>query len=427
MDLITNYKYKKWYQDMKSNITIIGTGICRDDISPKSMRAIEDADMLIGGRRQLGFFSEHPAKKIELTKNATEIIKKLKRQLRGERVAVLASGDPNFFGIAALFYTMFKKHTITVIPNTTAFQQAFARIKESWHDATFISVHGREMYLLDDIIHGKGKFIIYCDDKNSPAKVSQYLITKDGSLGLCNCWIFDSLGSVHEKILKGPLKRFQKLSSTAQVMMVIQKKQQTEVHPVGIPDHEFYHQRGMITKRDIRVMALARLCLKRDLVLWDIGAGSGSLAVEAANLYRSVQVYAIEEQQARFKELQKNVQKFKVPTVKTIKGTAPEALQGLPRPDRIFIGGSGGRLNEILHTVKKQMDDDGHIVINCVTLETMTILQKVFKRWHWPYDITSVQLSHLASGAKPEMYRAENPVFIVHATKGKKVKRRKGE
>jgi len=401
------------------SITIIGTGLTRDDISPRALKAIEDANVLIGGRRQLSFFPQHNAGKIETRKDAVALVKGLKQRLKGKRVVVLASGDPNFFGIASLFYKNFDKNKITVIPSTTAFQWAFARIKEPWDNAVFISVHGRDMSALDKIIQSEGTFVVYCDNKNSPVKAACYLTSKDKELGECRTWLFDSLGSDDEKVLYGRLKRFQKFSSSALCMMIIKKEKAAEKPALGIPDKEFYPQGGMITKKDVRILSLSRLNLRDNQVLWDIGAGSGSISIEAASIYPSLSIYAVEERKERFKGLRKNIQKFKLPNIYPIHGRAPDVLKSLPLPDSVFIGGSCGRLEQILRLVKRRIQDGGHVVVNCVKMETLALVQKLFKSWQWQYDITAVQISHLSADTSPEIFRAENPVLIVQGMKGK--------
>ena len=326
---------------------------------------------------------------------------------------VLASGDPNFYGIAELFYTHFSPEQIRVIPNITAFQAAFARIKESWHAATFITVHGRSLSACDPVIRMPGTFAVYCDGVNTPAAVAAYLLEKDGALGKSAAWVFDSLGSDAEKISAGTLKKMLKAETSSLAMMIIKKAPDRPRHSLGIPDHLFVHDRGMITRRDVRLMAIARLELEEGDVLWDIGAGSGSVAIEAANAYPDMQAYAIEKDPRRFSQLKANIRRFRTPNVLPLQGPAAEVCAGLPRPDRVFIGGSGGELAAILTTIKKVLHDDAVLVVNCVTMDTLDTVLGCLKKWRWRYEVTSVQNSRLVSDMKPVIFRSENPVFIV--------------
>jgi len=334
----------------------------------------------------------------------------------GRRVAVLASGDPNFFGIASVLYNLFDRQALTILPQATAFQWAFAAIKEPWDEASFISVHGRALRQLDGVLLRSGTSVIYCDGKNSPATVAAHLIARDRLLGACRAWVFDSLGSGHEKIISGRLRDFCRLSTTALSMMIIKNSAARVRLPLGIPDKEFIHQRGMITKRDVRIMALARLNLRPGHILWDIGAGSGAVSIEAANLDPTLQVYAVEQDSRRCAALKRNVQEFRLPNIAAINGLAPAALRGLPAPDRVFVGGSGGRLPAILRAVKPRMPSTGRVVITCVTLETLATAAGLFQKWQCHFEVTSVQISHAASDSHPLMFRPENPIFIAQAT-----------
>jgi precorrin-6B C5,15-methyltransferase / cobalt-precorrin-6B C5,C15-methyltransferase len=406
----------------KSHITIIGIGLGLQDMSNRMLRIVASAQVLVGGRRQLALFPGHSGEKILIGRDATSHVKKLKAMLRGKSVAVLASGDPNFYGIAALFYENFTKKNISVIPNCTAFQTAFARIREAWNDALFISVHGKTIKALDGIVRTSGTFVVYCDGINTPAAVSAYLIEHDRMLELCKVWVFDSLGTPMEKIFSGSLKQAQRLKNTNLSMMIIRNEQPYIIPSLGIADIAFEHQHGMITKRDVRLAALARLEFTGGLVLWDIGAGSGSVSIEAANLYPAIAVYAVEKDPGRFNDLQKNIKKFRVPNVMAIHGCAPAVFAELPLPDRIFIGGSGGELAAILKQAKLRLKPNGCIVVNCVILESLDTVIACFKKWKWRYDVTSMQLAHLSSGNKPEMFRAENPVFIIQGQPERKVR-----
>ena len=406
----------------KSHIAIIGIGLGLQDMPDQALRKVAAAQVLVGGRRQLALFPEHAGEKIKIGKDAATLVKTLKKKLSGKSVAVLASGDPNFYGIAAQFYDNFPEEEISVFPNCTAFQAAFARMKEPWDNAVFVSVHGRSLSPLYGIVRKPGTFVVYCDGLNTPAAVSAYLIENDRLLDSCKVWVFDSLGASGEKIFSGSLKQAQRLKNTALSMMIIKNDVPCIIPSVGIADSAFVHQGGMITRRDVRLAALARLELTAGLVLWDIGAGSGSVAIEAANLYPGIAAFALEKDPRRFRELKKNIKKFRLPNVAAVHGSAPEAFVKLRAPDRIFIGGSGGELAAILKEAKLRLKPGGCIVVNCVVMASLEAVIACFKKWKWRYEVTSMQLAHLSSDKRPEMFRAENPVFIIHGRPERKAR-----
>ena len=406
---------------MKKMINIVGIGLSPEDLSLKIVKVIEQADILAGGRRHLAYFPGHRAKKIVIKKNIQDAIDRLKKDTRAKRVVVLASGDPNFFGIASRIVQAFGKERVSIEPNITAFQAAFARIKEPWDDAAFVSLHGRDLSCLDKALEQNGSVVIYCDNNNAPDKVSRYLIDIDGNFKKCRAWVFENLGQHDERITAGTLKTFQTFPSSPLAMMIVKTKSSDNAQKskkyFGILDEDFYHQKGMITRRDVRILVLSRLACENNMVMWDIGAGSGSVSIEAAVLYPSLQVYAVEKRPDRFKLLVKNIKKFKTHHVHPLFGSAPEVLKKLPRPRSVFIGGSGGKLESILQEVKRNIPDDCTVVINCVMLETLARATEVLKRWKWRYTVTAVQLAGFSSNDNPEIMRAENQVFILHGKK----------
>jgi len=406
---------------MKEKISVVGVGLSPEDLSVRAQKIITAADVLAGGRRLLGYFPGHPAQKIVLDRNVEATLRKLKTGSRGKKIVVLASGDPNFFGVSPLVIAVFGKERVCVVPNITAFQGAFARAGERWEDASFISLHGRDIAGMRKIFHAEGPAVIYCDDNNTPAAVARWLIKAEPCAAQWKTRVFENLGQRDERIIAGALKIFQHCRFAALTMMIISAQQARDSAPseggLGIGDEQFHHDRGMITKKDVRLLSLARLGCGNNRVLWDIGAGSGSVSIEAARLYPGMQVFAVEQDARRFTQLEKNIKKFRTVKVTAMRGSAPGALKNLPRPHSVFIGGSGGRLAAILQQVKKSILPQGSVVLNGVTMDTVKGATDVFKKWKWRYSVTAVQLGQLESNRQPEIFRAENQVFILHGTK----------
>lgn len=407
---------------MKEKISVVGIGLSPEDLSIRAQKIILAADVLAGGRRLLGYFPGHAAQKIVLDRNVEATLQKLKTGSRGKKVVVLASGDPNFYGVSPLVIAVFGKERVCVVPNITAFQGAFARAGERWDNAAFISLHGRDISGLQKIFRADGPAVIYCDDKNTPAAVARWLITAEPRAAQWKTRVFENLGQPDERITAGALKIFQRRRVAALAMMTITAETlhdtKAPVSGLGIGDEHFHHDRGMITKKDVRLLSLARLGCGNNRVLWDIGAGSGSLAIEAARLYPGLRVYALEQDSGRFAQLEKNIKKFNALNVTALRGSAPEVLKKLPRPHSVFIGGSGGSLFDILQQVKKSILSPASLVINGVTLDTIKGAIALLKAWKWRTTITAVRLEYLDADKKPEIFRAENTVFIIHGTNG---------
>jgi precorrin-6Y C5,15-methyltransferase (decarboxylating) len=405
---------------MKSMINVVGMGLSPEDLTPRAVKIIIKADILAGGKRHLAFFPGHTAQRVVLDRNVEATLTVLKKSCQGKRVVVLASGDPNFFGVAPLVCKVFGKKNVSVLPNITAFQAACARVRENWEDAVFISLHGRPFAQLDSTPADGRTVVLYCDGNNTPARVARYLVRHDKGFKNCQTWVFENLGQQYERIAHGNLEKFKNYSAATLTMMIIKTKKGIASHydetRIGIPDAEFCHDSGMITKRDARILTISRLGCGNNQVLWDIGAGSGSISIEAARLYPGIEVYAVEKNRERFTQLEKNIKKFHTAGVKAILGNAPAALKKLPCPHSVFVGGSGGNLSAILQEVKKRMSKNGNLVVNCITITTLSQVLQLFKKWHWNYTAASVQIAHLKAEDQPEIFRAENPLFIVHGT-----------
>ena len=357
-------------------------------------------------------FEGHKGKKIVISGNAAAGVRQICRQARTGSVAVLSSGDPNFYGIASLLYEKYPKKYIEIIPNITAYQAAFARIREPWEAAHFTSIHGRDISCLHETVCKPGLHVIYCDGFNTPAAAAAYIIGRDAALSTCSAWVFDSLGTAREKTFAGRLKKMLRVKTSPLAMMIFKNDIRRPAPGPGIPDSSFAHERSMITRRDIRLLAVSRLELSGSMVLWDIGAGSGSVAIEASCACPGIRAFAIEKNSRRLMQLKKNIRKFQAANVSWIGGSAPDAFLGLPRPDRVFIGGTGGALEAILNNIKKLLPGDAVIVINCVTMATLEAAMKWFRKARWPYEITSVTTATLSSGSNPEIFRSDNPIFI---------------
>lgn len=400
----------------KGKIYIVGTGTGPQDLSARALQIVNRADVLIGAPRLLAMFQTNASEIIEIKSNMDRLINKIKNTHDNKILVVLTSGDPNFFGIAASFYRAFPKNRLEVIPCITVFQAAFAKIKEPWDGASFVSVHARPLSCLDRVIHKRGTYVVYCDLRNTPSVVAQYILNRAPFLEKEKIWIFENIGTENEKITSGTLGKLPRKETSGLAMMIIKNTQSRNRLPLGISETFFVHKRNMITKRDVRLMSIARLNLHGKEVLWDIGAGSGSVSIEAASIYDELDIYAVEKDEKRYKDIIKNIQKNMLYSITPLLGEAPAVLRKLPSPDAVFIGGSGGRLQEIMAVVKRRLCCGGSLVINCATIETLGIVVRFLKRWGWQYEVTSVQLAYMQSHRRPLIFRAENNLFIVHST-----------
>ncbi len=396
---------------MLDPIHIIGVGLAGpESLSPGMLRSVERADMLIGGSKILDGFREMPGKKIPLEGHLKALPRWIDRARKeGKKVVVLTSGDPNFFGIARLLREHFAAGELKIHPNVSSIQLAFARIGLAWEDAFFLSLHGREAGPVVDAVRRHGKVGILTDPKNRPGRVARLLL-KSG-LPDCRTFVCCRLGGHDEKIVGGRLselagRRFPDLN----VMVILNESPEG---PLGLPDMLLEHEGGMITRGEVRAVTLAKLRMAPGGVLWDVGASSGSVAIEAVRLVEGSTAYAVERSPKRLALMKKNIASFVPGRVIPVAGEAPEALRDLPDPDRVFVGGGGKRLPAILRTAVKRLREGGRMVVNTVTLESLGEARAVLAAKGFMPEVISLQVSRGKELAGRTMLKAENTVFVV--------------
>jgi precorrin-6Y C5,15-methyltransferase (decarboxylating) len=189
---------------------------------------------------------------------------------------------------------------------------------------------------------------------------------------------------------------------------------------LGIPEDALLHRpgpRGLITRREVRLLALCYLELRRDDVVWDIGAGSGSVGIEAARLSDGLRVFAVERDTDSFRQLEANVAHHVAGRVQAIRADAPDGLAELPEPDAVFVGGSGGRLREIIATAVHRLKPGGRIALNCITLENLARAWDGLCEQGLHPEATSVQLAHSRPLGRLHSLEPDNLIFILRAGK----------
>jgi len=433
-------------------IYIIGIGVeGKSSLSQRALGLIEGAGVLIGGRRHLACFPEFQGKKIAIGSDLSEIVKviTLNSELRTPNlIVILATGDPNFFGIADFIIKKIGRELVEIIPNVSTMQEAFARVKESWNDARFLSVHGRgkvrsqesgvrsQKDIIDEIVY-YDKVGIFTDPDNTPAKIAKALLNKD--IDNYKAYVCEDLGTEQERVTAGSLKQIIKKRFSPLNVMVLIRSQESGVrgqrekafhasriththHGIfGIPDSSFSHSNGMITKEEIRVIAISKLKLKNNSIVWDIGAGCGSISIEAALLARKGKIFAIEKEKSRVIHIEKNKKRFAISNLEIIHRNAPDCLKELPLPDAVFIGGGGEDIGKILAVCSKKLTVRGRIVVNAITLDTLKTATDFFKKANWDTETVSVNIAKtklvpasLKQGdiAKLQLFNAYNPIFI---------------
>ncbi len=364
----TSSTEKRW-------LTIVGIGEDGlDGLAPQALRAIATAEHVFGGGRHLKLAADRIAGAAHPWPSPFDRAMATVCALRGQEVCVLASGDPFCHGVGATLARHLPASEMTVLPAPSAFSLAAARLGWALQDIDTISLHGRPVDYLRPLLQPGRRVLALTSDETGPEEIAK-LLRADGFCG-SRITVLEALG--------GPAERITTLSAGAALPKTIDPLNLVAIEPVadanarllpraaGLDDALFVHD-GQITKREIRALTLSALAPLRGQLLWDVGAGSGSVAIEWMLADPAMRAIAIETDPARAETIRHNALRIGVPALAVVEGAAPDALAGLEPPDAIFVGGGGTRPG-VMESTMKALKPGGRLVANAVTLEMETRL-----------------------------------------------------
>ena len=406
---------------------LVVVGIGQDGpagLSAEARAHVAAARVLAGGRRHLDFFPDWPGERIVIDADLDAVVGRLREAHSREKTVVLASGDPLLYGIGRRLLRAFSKEELLFLPHISSVQLAFARVKETWHDARVVSLHGRPLEALRPAVAARAdKIAVLTDGDNHPAAIAAFLRAQ-GAAEDYVLWVCENLGGAEECISRHrPADMGDESFSPLNVVILLREQELAPIENLpllGIPEAALAHRagpRGLITRREVRLIALCHLELRPGDVLWDVGAGSGSVALEAARLSPTLQVFAVERDADAFRQLEANTARLGMGRVQAVHAEAPEGLADLSDPDAVFIGGSGGRLPDILATAVRRMKPGGRIVLNCITLENLSHGWEWLREHGMAPEATSVQLSHSRPLGTLHCLEPDSQIFILRARK----------
>lgn len=350
-------------------------------------------------------------------------LKSIKNALLEGNVCVFASGDPLFFGIGKLLLKNFPKDSIEILPSLSALQRACALFKLPWDDAKIISLHGREVFHVPGILLRYHKTIIFTDSHNSPDKLAQKIIQYLALIGdvklldEIQVHVAEDLGLETQRLVSDKISTIaqQKFSSLNIVCIELPVKSGLPSYTLGLHESDIHHSRGLITKNEVRAATLHQLQLPESGIFWDIGAGSGSISIEAARSNPALTIYAIEHKEEEIQNIKNNIIKFGCYNIIPVFGAAPKSLEQLPTPDRVFVGGSGGSLQSIISHVEKLWSGGSErIVINGVIEKTITEAPRFLTDHGFQINKSIVSIVRQDHNGKSVKF---NPITIITGTK----------
>jgi precorrin-6B C5,15-methyltransferase / cobalt-precorrin-6B C5,C15-methyltransferase len=381
------------------------------------------ADVLVGGERHHRLVAEHLAERIVFRADAEALAGQVAELTQsGRRVVVLASGDPLFFGIAPALVRRLGRDQVEVLPNLGSVQLAFARLGEAWHDAAVLSAHGRPLAPVVQQALSQPKLAILLDNVHNARAVAEALLAA-GMEADARAWLMQRLGGPAEQIQHGSLAAVPTWSADPLSLLVILRDPSRVRGPVprlGLPDDSYAHLNGQITKAEVRAVSLARLAPRRGDTVWDVGAGSGAVSIEAAWLCDPGAVYAVERRAEQRACAATNIDRFAAHNVYLVEGEAPQVLRDLPDPDAVFVGGSGGQLGSILDCAAHRLRGGGRLVGNFATLEALHEATRCLDGLGLAWELTQLSVARAAPVGRAGRTRlaALNPVFVVSARVG---------
>lgn len=403
-------------------VVLVGIGMNGErHLTPEARRALDRAQVLFGAPRMLESFAGNYKKYPFYTRvRILPILSELQETSREETVCagILFSGDTGFYSGCRNLVPALKKldgAEVQVLPGISSVSALAAAVGICWQDGKILSTHGipEEDWIpefLDAAAHREKTFLITSGAKDVQ-RMGQLLAERH--LENCICHIGCNLGMAQEQILRLPPEACKNFEEPGLCTVLVEnpEPQPRRLTP-GMGDDVFIREKVPMTKEEVRALSICKLHLTAPAVVYDIGSGSGSVSVELAGSDPSVKVYSIEVKEDAYNLTCRNVEKFGFANVTAVRGAAPECLEFLPDPTHVFIGGSGGHLEEILvHLMNRKRTI--RVVLNTVTLETLAEASRLMKKYELEGEICQVQVSRSRKAGAYHLMQGQNPVNII--------------
>ncbi|MEQ2413318.1 precorrin-6A reductase [Blautia acetigignens] len=398
---------------VKPHITLLGIGMgSQETLTVQGKKAAKSADLIIGAKRMADAVRE-PGQAVVYEYRSDVIADYIRNHPEYEKVVIALSGDVGFYSGARKLLTALggRESNVEVICGISSVVYFMSEIGLSWDDAKITSAHGKHCNLISMIRHNQKVFSIL-GTGTAVAELAGKLVKYH--MGEVLLYVGENLSYPDEKIF---VKKAEELTNyegqPLSVVCAFHENPEPALSTHGIPDEEFIRGKAPMTKEEVRSVSLSKLRLTEDSICCDVGAGTGSVSVEMALRADQGQVFAIEKKEEAAALLEENKQKFAVDNLEIIKGEAPQALENLPALTHAFIGGSSGNLKEIVALLLGK-NPQVRIVINCITLETISEALDVLKE----YDFQQREVVQLAASRSKEISRyhlmmGENPIYII--------------
>ena len=387
-------------------ISLIGCGCGRGTLTGEAAEAVERAGALVGAPRLLEQFPEKEPKIPALT--SKEIAAALS-SLSSDEVCVLFSGDSGFYSGARLLVPLLAENSEwRILPGMSCLQLLAARLGEPWQNWRLCSAHGVDCDPVWEVCHGQKVFFL-TGGKLGPTELCGQLT--EAGLGTLSIIVGEQLGCLEERIHRGSAEAFSQMKFSPLSCMLAESAPRRQRRTPGLPDAEFERtEKVPMTKQEIRAAALAKLGVGPEDICWDIGTGTGSVAVELALQAR--EVWAVERDREALRTAARNREKHGAWNLHLKEGSAPEALEGLPKPDAVFVGGSGGRLEKIIGMIY-YVNPAARICVSAIALETLQCALACLQKLGYETEISQIAVSRSKPAGDLTLMLAQNPVYLI--------------
>ena len=409
----------------REKVHIVGIGDDGvDGMTAHARRLVEAAEVLLGPESCASLLPPAIAGKLGTASNLEELVERIE-SAGSKRVVVLASGDPLFYGTARFVCAKLGKDRFEVVPNVSSMQLAFARVKESWEEAFLANLSGQSIERVIDKVRTSETVGLFTSEQWPPSAVAKTLLEE--GIDYFQAYVCENLGSPDERVTQGSLAEIAKESFSGLNVMILVRKARVADKPgqvgtrlFGNPDECFLQSRpnrGLLTPAEVRSLALAELGLTPTSVVWDVGAGSGSVGLEAARIARDGMVFAIEMDPDDHHLILENAQRFGVTNLLAVLGKAPEAWAHLADPDALYVGGSGRDVSMLVEEAWKRLTPSGRLVTACNSIENLAAVHAMLRARSGDTAYWMVNIARGIEQMDRIRFESLNPTFLIAATK----------
>ncbi len=394
-----------------------------DGMTAQARRLVEAADLLLGPESCATLLPTALRTRLESAAGLEDLVDRIEAA-GPKRVVVLASGDPLFYGTARYVCSRLGKDRFEVVPHVSSMQLAFARVKESWEDAFLANLAGQSIERVIDKVRSAETVGLFTSEQWPPAAVARALL--DEGIDSFQAYVCENLGSPDERVTQGSLADIAKDSfGPLNVMILVRKARAAEPGQAGNrlfgnADECFLQsrpKRGLLTPAEVRALALAELALRPDSVVWDVGAGSGSVGLEAARIAHAGTVHAVEMDPDDHQLIRENARRFGVTNLQPVLGRAPEAWADLPDPDAIYVGGSGRDVAMLVEKAWERLKPGGRLVTACNSIENLAAVHALLRSRSGDAAYWMVNIARGIEQMDRIRFEAINPMFLIAGTK----------